>query len=560
MMVTIGDMTGRIIAQSHDKLGRWTSQTFRGTGNTNLTVISAYQVVSDNQHTGLTTATAQQQSLLTQSNDSLSPRKAFKRDLRRFLQERISHGEELILVGDFNEVFGSDTDGMSQIAAELHRLNVMQTRHQHKPPATYFRGRKCLDYGLATHRVANALLTCGYKAFNERFATDHRAYYFDLDNDKLFGNMTQKLAPHSQRTLKSNNIEQATQYIKFKYDYLMQRNAQCRSDQLSLPGDRHAFAECLDSDVLKASLDAEKNTKQFREPAWSVALSQARLRKVILKKWLTMHRTGLDHSRIITKHITSGNIDIQLPTSMQQCKQKLRETQAEIDKLVVDSYHQRDQERDARIQELDRSLLKADKNHATLLRRLKRNEKVKRVLVTEKIKAAKEKGQRQGVTRLEIPRPPATDPKTCTDWQTINIPSEIVENLQRRNRQHFGQAHGTPFTVDPLAEDLGFCGDSPNADLILDGNYQLEGHQESVRMMLKHLKQTHEIASLQTYPTVSLEEFEGKLRAWRESNTTSPSGMHLGHYKALFAKHKYSNVPPLDPSARLDDEKTEEHK
>jgi hypothetical protein len=122
-----------------------------------------------------------------------------------------------------------------------------------------------------------------------------------------------------------------------------------------------------------------------------------------------------------------------------------------------------------------------------------------------------------------------------------------VENLQRRNRQHFGQAHGTPFTVDPLAEDLGFCGDSPNADLILDGNYQLEGHQESVRMMLKHLKQTHEIASLQTYPTVSLEEFQGKLQAWRESTTTSPSGMHLGHYKALFAKHKYSNVPPLDP-------------
>jgi hypothetical protein len=113
MMVTIGDMTGRIIAQSHDKWGRWTSQTFRGTGKTNLTVISAYQVVSDNPHTGLTTATAQQQSLLTQSNDSLSPRKAFKRDLRRFLQEQISHGEELILVGDFNEAFGSDIDGMA---------------------------------------------------------------------------------------------------------------------------------------------------------------------------------------------------------------------------------------------------------------------------------------------------------------------------------------------------------------------------------------------------------------------------------------------------------------
>ena len=79
MNIAIGDMTGRIITQTHDHWGRWTSQTFRGSGNTNVTVISAYQVVSDNPHTGLTTATAQQQSLLIQY--SLTPRKAFKRDL-----------------------------------------------------------------------------------------------------------------------------------------------------------------------------------------------------------------------------------------------------------------------------------------------------------------------------------------------------------------------------------------------------------------------------------------------------------------------------------------------
>ena len=85
MMVSVGDLTGRITAQSQDKWGRWTSQTFRGTGNTNLTVISAYQVVTDNPHTGLTTATSQQQSLLLQSNESISPRKAFKRDVQMLI-------------------------------------------------------------------------------------------------------------------------------------------------------------------------------------------------------------------------------------------------------------------------------------------------------------------------------------------------------------------------------------------------------------------------------------------------------------------------------------------
>jgi hypothetical protein len=64
---------------------------------------------------------------------------------------------------------------------------------------------------------------------------------------------------------------------------------------------------------------------------------------------------------------------------------------------------------------------------------------------------------------------------------------------------------------------------------------------------------------METFPTVSMEEFKGKISAWRESTTTSPSGMHLGHYKALFAKHKYSHVPPLDPSIPPEDERAQEH-
>ena len=42
-------------------------------------------------------------------------------------------------------------------------------------------------------------------------------------------------------------------------------------------------------------------------------------------------------------------------------------------------------------------------------------------------------------------------------------------------------------------------------------------------------------------PTISPEEFESKIKVWTESTTTSPSGLHLGHYKALIARHSYSS-------------------
>ena len=50
---------------------------------------------------------------------------------------------------------------------------------------------------------------------------------------------------------------------------------------------------------------------------------------------------------------------------------------------------------------------------------------------------------------------------------------------------------------------------------------------------------------------VSDEEFVGKLKVWKEITTISPSGVHLGQYKALIARHLYSQVAD-------DDEATEE--
>eukprot|EP00957_Ditylum_brightwellii_P050896 3860126-Ditylum_brightwellii.AAC.1 len=36
------------------------------------------------------------------------------------------------------------------------------------------------------------------------------------------------------------------------------------------------------------------------------------------------------------------------------------------------------------------------------------------------------------------------DPKSTTEWKTINLPQEIVHYLKLRNRRHFEQAQGAP--------------------------------------------------------------------------------------------------------------------
>ncbi|KAI2509652.1 hypothetical protein MHU86_4772 [Fragilaria crotonensis] len=49
-----------------------------------------------------------------------------------------------------------------------------------------------------------------------------------------------------------------------------------------------------------------------------------------------------------------------------------------------------------------------------------------------------------------------------------------------------------------------------------------------------------------SFPTISDEDFIQKLKIWTESTTTSPSGLHLGHYKALVARHSFSTTLPED--------------
>ena len=85
-------------------------------------------------------------------------------------------------------------------------------------------------------------------------------------------------------------------YLQVKYQLLMKQNVFARAEQLSQEGNRHAFAERLDQDVLRAILSAEKKLRLYAEPAWSQELSNARKRVSRLSQRLSVLRTGLQPS------------------------------------------------------------------------------------------------------------------------------------------------------------------------------------------------------------------------------------------------------------------------
>ena len=241
-------------------------------------------MVVNNGSQGLITAASQQRSFLIQSRDLIyEPSKAFKRDMHKILTQCTRHGHEILLVGDFNENLDTTNSRMAKLAADFHLVDLMSLLSSRPPPSTYARGHSRLDYGLVTRQVAEVLVAGGYESFGERHPTDHGAYFFDLDTTALFGSDTQSLASPTLRMLHSNNVVQVTAYIQEKYEQQRRCNAFARGDKLSDVGSTHNFAEQLDKDVVASSLSAEKRTHKYHLPAWSVELSSARAKIVVLK-------------------------------------------------------------------------------------------------------------------------------------------------------------------------------------------------------------------------------------------------------------------------------------
>ena len=134
------------------------------------------------------------------------------------------------------------------------------------------------------------------------------------------------------------------------------------------------------------------------------------------------------------------------------------------------------------------------------------------------------------------------DPKNLQTWKTITDPVEIEYYLMLRNQMHFGQAQGTPFTTASLTEHLNWTASTPAADEILQGSYVPS--PEVSQMCTEVLAECRALAQLDSIPAeMTAEAFEGKIKAWREATTTSPSGRHLGRYKALYAPSTYLPDP-----------------
>ena len=106
-------------------------------------------------------------------------------------------------------------------------------------------------------------------------------------------------------------------------------------------------------------------------------------------------------------------------------------------------------------------------------------------------------------------------------------------------------AKSTPFASEPLLSQCGYDGLSSFAEQVLQGTADLSHLPIPVQGVMENMKAMAPPMPF-TEPTDS--EIKAGFSKWPEQTSTSPSGRHLGHYKALFAPIHRASSPP-DPEA-----------
>ena len=467
-----------------------------------------------------------------------TPREAFVRDLINFIRQVQHDGEDIILIGDFNEEINEPLSGTDQIAMTCGLVDLFGIRlGSNNIPSTYQRGTRRLDYALISPSLLQHVRAAGHDPFGYRFPTDHRGLYIDLASDTLFSQDIIPLAPATKRDFTSTSPGTVVKYVTAKMAYLDGHNFFDRLHNLNtLDQPDPILAESLDRDFQRASQHAARVCKKRQQPPWSPKLAAA---------WAELHFYRLARSAIVTTStVTPAIVKLQeqwptlprdIPTDLAIITQgyKLAISQLKAARASAKALREDYLERKA-------SLYAAleEQGKAKVVQRLIRAESQHKVYNKIRYLRNKDNGS-TGLTAVKIPKhmdPSDTHalkhlPDTPDHWETITVPEDIERSLMRRNRQHFGQAEGTPFTRPPLQADVGYRGDGYAAELILNGQIDYNNASPGTKLLIHHL-QSRTLQKLEGKLTVS--EVRGKLKKWKESTSTSPSGLHLGHYHCLW--------------------------
>jgi exonuclease III len=538
-MIITGKWATRICQTNSDQqYGQWCSATIRGRDNEKITFITAYNPCSTNKGPS-TTWTQQHLKMTADGIENPNPRKEFKRRMTEYISSLQDEGHHVVLSMDAN-THPQLQDGELFAALESQNVeDIFKIKYQREPPPTHLRGSKKIDYIMTTRHVAQHVTACGMEPFWYHTDSDHRSIFMDINMKTLIKETPSTTLPANCREMDSKNPsitkkfrEHTIQHLKAtrteeKMKHLLENIENLNPQQIEDALNK------IDDQITRAMLSAEQKTGKTNRPPWSPALLQARAKVRYWRIRLTM----VKHKITLTEAIKKAQQEAQMqehetiaPDSalLHQLRQAKKEYRQRLRNAELLRHAHLELQAQA-YAELNNTV--ASKRLRFLIHMESRND------IFKKLSAARNDFSTSGLDSIITTNEDGNE-------EIITDPTKIEQLITERNKQHFAQSKNTPFATSPLAQLCGWHGDTAFTRALLDGTADLTtlNLSEATTTFLKALKSTGQEPEISE--TITVQDIATGFQLWNEKTTTSPSGRHLGLYKAILAY----NPTPVDTS------------
>ena len=544
----MNSMPSRIKTTYRDPLGRFVKIVFQAKGKRNVSLYNVYRSHRGSTSTsGIDTVWMQQWRCLKDKHNPCDPRKLCISELIANIQKDLEMQIHPILVGDFNEdlIHDSDKEGLQLL---MRSCNVVQAYNAllGSVPSSRLNNRSVFHV-FVYKPLLKYVLQLGVLPTEIGFhMSDHVPFYIDFHPD-LFNYKESPIVPPAYRKLKmydSPSVEKYVCYIKNQMHHhnILQRflNLQDYIKHYSFDISAELELELLDDQMTQIRLRSEKRLCPEPSRFKNATKMQNQVHKI--RHLVSIHKfwkSGLDYSHLVgdLKSYELEDTDLSSIITLQE----------RISKERVDLKFLHEEEDVVRIDHLEYLYEKAiavqNKQKATIIKNMKMRENQKRSW--SKIRYVTKDNTNRNVERLGIPEgfehkstediwnylnQPGVKPK----FVYINDPDEIEKRLLEWQYFHYGQASETPLATQDWHAKLNPASKSDEEiEEIMKGKlFEKSSLPSESKDFLHHM--TSNIQPEMEWSDIEITDkvFRQFYSGAKEATSSSPSGLHLGHWKA----------------------------
>jgi hypothetical protein len=565
-----GPMASRVHGadiQDPSGLGRWCGYTLLGKLNQKLTVITAYRVCHGSPSSVPLGSSflREYEHLRTQKHSRPNPRRQFLTDLQTLVVHLQENGHAVVVMLDANSTISSDNHFSDFI--ESCGLNDL---HSDDPaPSTYIGSAdRRIDFLLGCDQVLQHLSRSGTLSYSEGQQSDHRGLYVDLDLSFLQRPAWDTVTPTKQHALYTGNPELVKKYHASMMEYYQSHNMVARIEKLSNSHksmSREALREELikwDNDQGRAMEHSERSLRiSEKKCQWSPQLRDSaiirrywylRLREVTREE--NYHTTFLRWQEKVRVHQPSFSFEHlndvltldQVREHFNRANRVFRKCQRQATSLRHQTYYDL------------LALYEDDTDPSTKTESIRKARIVRNTLAGECTRSTFANLRRvvkptttSPLSKVMIPGASAHfDPDTDSVyqhlqantqhdtmmWETIVERPELERHILNYNRESFQAAASSPCGHGIIYDALTYTSLSPASAQLLRGEIPPEWQVDDQQLQA-FLASFAIPEHIRDQPPIQTEITEDEVikcfKAWKEATSTSPSGRHLGHYKAI---------------------------